>query len=129
MEMLAVRERWATLTNEALQLANLEVRVDHRALRAQSIAREPVPYMASASQRIEDGKQENEMGRAIAPVPGTGSLEKLEEVRRLAREKWLQLRDPGRATSKAAESAHTKTRDSQNDYGVGRTERDDDLAL
>jgi ATP-dependent exoDNAse (exonuclease V) alpha subunit len=50
VELLHVRERWATVTNEALRDANVEARVDHRSLRAQGIDREPglwiprVPY-------------------------------------------------------------------------------------
>ena len=49
-ELLHVRERWATVTNEAFRDANIEARVDHRSLRAQGIDREPglwiprVPY-------------------------------------------------------------------------------------
>jgi ATP-dependent exoDNAse (exonuclease V) alpha subunit len=49
-ELLYVRERWATVTNEALRDAHLAVRIDHRTLEAQGIAREPqlriprVPY-------------------------------------------------------------------------------------
>ena len=130
MEMLAVRERWATLTNEALQLANLEVRVDHRSLRAQAIDREPVPYTPIASQRSETRGQENDMERPIAHVPSMGSVDKLEEVRRLARQSWLQLRDSGRhATSAASELGRTKAHDSQNECDIDRNERDDDLAL
>ena len=41
-EFLALRERWAQLTNEALKEAGLSVRVDHRSLEAQGINREPV---------------------------------------------------------------------------------------
>jgi ATP-dependent exoDNAse (exonuclease V) alpha subunit len=128
-EMLAVRERWATLTNKALQMANLDVRVDHRRLRAQGIDREPVPYMAIASQRSENLGRENEMERAVARVSSTGSVDALEEVRRLARQSWLQLRDARCATSAAPESARTKAHDSQQECDVGRGERDDDLAL
>lgn len=49
-ELLHVRERWATVANEALRDAHVEARVDHRSLRAQGIDREPrlwiprVPY-------------------------------------------------------------------------------------
>lgn len=49
-ELFHVRERWATVTNEAFRDANIEARVDHRSLRAQGIDRQPglwiprVPY-------------------------------------------------------------------------------------
>jgi ATP-dependent exoDNAse (exonuclease V) alpha subunit len=41
-EYVALRERWATLTNEALREAGLETRVDHRALAAQGFDRQPM---------------------------------------------------------------------------------------
>ena len=128
-EMLAVRERWATMTNEALQLANLAVRIDHRSLRAQAIDQERVPYLPIASQHSENLGQQNEMERTVAGVLSMGSADKLEEVRRLARQSWLQLRDAGHASSAASESAHTNARDSQNKCDLGRKERDDDLAF
>ena len=40
-EYVAVRERWASLTNEAFREANVEARVDHRTLAAQGIDRPP----------------------------------------------------------------------------------------
>jgi hypothetical protein len=42
-EYLAIRERWAQVTNEALQEAGLAARVDHRGFARQGIDREPVP--------------------------------------------------------------------------------------
>lgn len=42
-DYLALRERWARVTNEALQAAGLSARVDHRSLAHQGIGREPVP--------------------------------------------------------------------------------------
>ena len=44
-EYVAVRERWASLTNEALREANIEARVDHRTLAAQGIDRQPVVHV------------------------------------------------------------------------------------
>ena len=40
-ELLHVRERWAAVTNEALQQADHAVRIDHRSLEAQGVDREP----------------------------------------------------------------------------------------
>jgi hypothetical protein len=40
-ELLLNRERWAQLTNESLREAGLDLRVDHRSLRARGIDREP----------------------------------------------------------------------------------------
>ncbi len=53
-ELLFVRERWATVTNEALRDAHVEARVDHRSLAAQGIDREPyprIPYAALEAER------------------------------------------------------------------------------
>ena len=52
-EFRFMRERWATLTNEALRDAGLEVRVDHRSLAAQGIDREPTPRIPVGALREE----------------------------------------------------------------------------
>ena len=44
-EYVAVRERWASLTNAAFQEANIEVRVDHRTLAAQGVERQPMVHI------------------------------------------------------------------------------------
>ena len=53
-EIKAVRQRWASLTNEALRSAGLSTRVDHRNLQAQGIDRIPrarLPYPAVLRER------------------------------------------------------------------------------
>jgi ATP-dependent exoDNAse (exonuclease V) alpha subunit len=52
-ELLHVRERWATVTNEALRQAHIAARVDHRTLEAQGIDREPRPYIPRAAFEME----------------------------------------------------------------------------
>jgi ATP-dependent exoDNAse (exonuclease V) alpha subunit len=52
-ELLHVRERWATVTNEALQEAHIATRVDHRSLEAQGIDREPQPQIPRAAFEME----------------------------------------------------------------------------
>jgi hypothetical protein len=42
-EYLALRERWAQVTNEALREAGLQLRVDHRSFARQGLNREPTP--------------------------------------------------------------------------------------
>lgn len=44
-EYVAIRERWASLTNAAFRQANIDVRVDHRTLAAQGIDRQPVVHV------------------------------------------------------------------------------------
>ena len=52
-ELLHVRERWATVTNQALEKAHVATRVDHRSLEAQGIDREPRPYIPKAAFEME----------------------------------------------------------------------------
>jgi hypothetical protein len=52
-EIATLRERWATLTNEALQAANIATRVDHRSLAAQGIARPAVLHIPMEFYRLE----------------------------------------------------------------------------
>ncbi|HME41225.1 MAG TPA: MobQ family relaxase [Steroidobacteraceae bacterium] len=52
-ELLHVRARWATLTNEALQQAHIAARIDHRTLEAQGIDREPQPSIPRAAFEME----------------------------------------------------------------------------
>jgi ATP-dependent exoDNAse (exonuclease V) alpha subunit len=52
-ELLHVRARWATVTNEALQDAHIAARVDHRTLEAQGIDREPRPQIPRAAFEME----------------------------------------------------------------------------
>src|SRR5215469_4036155 len=52
-EFVNIRERWATLTNEALQAANVAARVDHRSLAAQGIDREPLPNIPIMHLKME----------------------------------------------------------------------------
>jgi hypothetical protein len=64
-EFTAIRERWATITNEALRAANLEVRVDHRSLAAQGVDREPKPYIPFAAFKVEQAGKRSEVAEEI----------------------------------------------------------------
>ncbi len=52
-ELLHVRERWAAVTNEALQQAHHAARIDHRSLEAQGVDREPRPQIPRAAFEME----------------------------------------------------------------------------
>jgi ATP-dependent exoDNAse (exonuclease V) alpha subunit len=52
-EFINIRERWATLTNQALHDANVSARVDHRSLAAQGIDREPLPAIPLMHLKME----------------------------------------------------------------------------
>jgi len=64
-EFTAIRERWATITNEALKEANIEARVDHRSLVEQGIDREPGPHIPFAAFKIERAGKHSEVAEAI----------------------------------------------------------------
>ena len=113
-ELLHARERWATVTNEALREAQVDARVDHRSLAAQGIDREPRPYIPRAAFEIErqgyrsfvaermraehQARVEERLERAAvrensqAAANALARPQSLEDIRREARENWLRLR-------------------------------------
>jgi ATP-dependent exoDNAse (exonuclease V) alpha subunit len=136
-EMVAIRERWATLNNEALRAAGLDVRVDHRSLQAQGIDREPLPSIPFVAYQMERRGLRSEVAERIreryrarvaaraerqasadsvqtgdpaqAALPLLREVSGLEELRRRAREAWLQLRrealQPSEPRQKVADQA------------------------
>ena len=64
-EYLSLRERWATLVNEALREANLEARVDHRSLAAQGIDREPLPRIPLMQLKMEQRGLRSELAQRL----------------------------------------------------------------
>jgi hypothetical protein len=118
-EFTAIRERWATLTNETLKEANIEARVDHRSLAEQGVDREPKPHIPFAAYKIERAGKHSEVAESIRadytariqarqeraaeqtrtataerdqPTPGRAAPKNLEDIRREARENWLKMR-------------------------------------
>ena len=125
-EFINVRERWASLTNEALRAANLEARVDHRSLAAQGIDREPRPHIPLAHLRMEQRGVRSELAEKLragyrervtrrlaqgqqqrpAEPERAAAPPDLEEVRRRAREQWLRMRaEPEVAVAHGQEAA------------------------
>jgi ATP-dependent exoDNAse (exonuclease V) alpha subunit len=99
-EVIHTRERWATLANVALEHAQINARIDHRSLEAQGISREPQPVLPRAVYVMEQRGQFTQLGeqiraeyreRVIARAKHIAP-ESLEDVRRKAREEWVQLR-------------------------------------
>jgi ATP-dependent exoDNAse (exonuclease V) alpha subunit len=126
-ELLHVRERWATVTNEALYEADISARIDHRSLEAQGIDREPRPYIPRAAFEMErhgyrsvqaDRMREEYALRLQARLDKAPALksQSLEDIRREARENWLRMRQ---SRAQTAESAPAKPTDRS---------REDDLA-
>jgi ATP-dependent exoDNAse (exonuclease V) alpha subunit len=118
-EILTVRERWASLTNEALLQADVQARIDHRSLAAQGIDREPLPRIPMGAWHAEAGGHHSEiadriraayrarvearLARTVARPLDTHGGGNLEDIRRYARQSWLRLRQT--ETEKATEAA------------------------
>jgi hypothetical protein len=64
-ELLYVRERWATVTNEALRDAHVAARIDHRTLEAQGINREPTPHIPRQAFEMERRGYRSEVAERI----------------------------------------------------------------
>jgi ATP-dependent exoDNAse (exonuclease V) alpha subunit len=122
-ELLHVRERWAIVTNEALQEAHIAARVDHRSLQQQGIDREPRPYLPKAVFEMErhgyrtvvgDRMREQYQARVEARLTKTADSQpqlakSSDEVRREARENWLKMRESSQP--KALDAAAARSRD------------------
>ena len=79
-EFTAIRERWATITNEALKEANIEARVDHRSLAEQGIDREPGPHIPFAVYKIERAGKHSEVAESIRADYNAKVQERLERA-------------------------------------------------
>jgi single-stranded DNA-binding protein len=163
-EFINVRERWATLTNEALRDAHVDARIDHRSLAAQGIDREPLPaiplmhlkmeqrglqsglaehlraqYRDSVARRLENTAAgvaqaiEPPVERAVgSSTDAPGGSTDVEQIRRRAREAWLQLR----ATEQQAPNGQSFEKRPGSKLDVGERDAtapsrspEDDLAL
>jgi ATP-dependent exoDNAse (exonuclease V) alpha subunit len=116
-ELLHVRERWANVTNEALQEASIAARVDHRTLQQQGIDREPQPYIPKDVFEMErhgyrtfvgDRLREQYQARVDARLAQSAS-KSADDLRREARENWLRMRE--RAKQNSVEPTLSRSRD------------------
>lgn len=146
-EFFIVRERWATVTNQALEAAHIAARIDHRSLTAQGIDREPRPYIPRAAFELERhgqrsfvaermrhdyeqrvvARQERVAAVAFAPILQAEVPQPqrdLETVRRDARESWLRLRQAQLQAQAQPEGERDRKPDRDRNAGYGR---DDDF--
>jgi len=114
-EVIAIRERWAAATNAGLAAAHIDARVDHRSLEAQGIDRDPLPSIPRAVIEMERRGERSVVGErlreehrlrtaaraqvhaaqaaaAAAESPRPAVRTDLDEIRRRARESWLEMR-------------------------------------
>jgi hypothetical protein len=107
-EYLGLRERWATLTNEALREAGIEQRVDHRSLAAQGISREPTTTIPEKVFYAERKRGPSTAGAAIrARALERAEARRLgpEELARVLAEQKAALRQQARQDFAWRESA------------------------
>ena len=127
-ELLHVRERWANVTNEALEEAQVAARVDHRSLAAQGIDREPVlwiphtafemerqGYRSVVAERIREQHHERAQARLESDAQHSAPKD-LEAIRREARDNWLRLR----SAEERAQAASGTDLDGERDLDLGR---------
>ncbi|HUK03275.1 MAG TPA: MobA/MobL family protein [Steroidobacteraceae bacterium] len=122
-ELIALRERWADLTNQALRDAGVAARVSHLSLKAQGITREPrlqLPRAAYQMERRGTLSIAGERARALArdrlrEDPST----KVERIRAAARERWLESRRAPAETreSDSPEQKPSIRKEPENDLG------------
>jgi hypothetical protein len=62
---MAIRERWATLVNDAFREAGLEARVDHRTNAPPGVERLPMPNIPRGAIRMERRGQRSEIAERI----------------------------------------------------------------
>jgi MobA/MobL family len=85
-EFRTLRARWSELTNEALQAANSEARVDHRSLQARGIDREPTPYLPRSALAAERRGERSEVAERIRERQRRRFSERKERMERAAPE-------------------------------------------
>jgi ATP-dependent exoDNAse (exonuclease V) alpha subunit len=151
-EIKAIRERLASLTNDAYKTAGLDLRVDPRTLAAQGIDREPmrqIPFGLYQMQRRQVRRETLErlsaqyrerIGAQVRNAehqdlvsssdsaertlsPAVAGTPGAEEVRRRARESWLALR------REALDAANTSGAEPQSASPSPAAARDEDLGL
>jgi ATP-dependent exoDNAse (exonuclease V) alpha subunit len=138
-EFLQVRERWASLTNEALRAANISARIDHRSLADQGADREPRPAIPIMHLKMEQRGVRSEYAerlraqyrervasreaRAAPPAPAKEpavAQPDLAQIRREAREAWLRLRAQEAAGTRAAAAQEAEPRAPEPEDGFAR---------
>ena len=133
-ELLHVRERWASATNEALKEAHVAARIDHRTLQAQGIDREPrlhIPraafemerhgYRSDLAERLREEYQarvEARLQGAAQPATPVAAPKSSDEIQKQAIENWLRYRKERIDAPAEAEPTEGAKRSRGNDYSL-----------
>jgi ATP-dependent exoDNAse (exonuclease V) alpha subunit len=123
-EYVKVRERWATLTNDALREANVAARIDHRSLAAQGVDREPGPSIPLMHLKMEQRGVSSEVAERLR----TEYRERVQ--RRLQRSaERSESEAAGKATTERAQPSATPTAQTNDLEEVRRQAREAWLCL
>lgn len=85
-EILTIRERWAGLTNRALEAAHRLERIDHRSLKDQGMDRAPTHHKGPAVAAIEARGERSIVAERMRAEEVAARLEKAAELGRASRE-------------------------------------------
>jgi hypothetical protein len=148
-ELIMIRERWATLTNEAFRAAGIDERVDHRSLKAMGVNREPMPHIPYFAYKLERRGMRSEVAQHIRenyrsrlaaraalgqptdafgpriPSPESSAVD-IEDMRRRSRAAWLRLR--GEALQRNAEHSAAASQDRASNHTQAQPVAAPDLA-
>jgi len=124
-EFTAIRERWATITNEALKAAQIEARVDHRSLAEQGIDREPKPHIPFAAFKIERAGKHSEVAESIRADYAARVQARAEHAAQKAADASVAPPTPNAAsTTSAAPANEPANRDPHSHQPVRKTMED-----
>jgi len=88
-QLTAIRGFWADLQNEKFRELGLDIRVDHRSLKAQGIEREPTTHLGPAVSGMHRRGMDTQVGRRIAQEQRRAAqlrIDRLAQIRQLERE-------------------------------------------
>jgi hypothetical protein len=113
-EYLAIRERWAHVTNEAFRQAGLKIRIDHRSFKQQGVNREPTPIVPA---KVFYAERQSQAGSAAGDAIRAAYRERVEarakgpsELARVLRNQQAQLKERAQADFKRKAAQPRKIR-------------------
>jgi hypothetical protein len=96
-DYLAIRERWAQVTNDALRQAGLDMRIDHRSYKDQGVNREPTPTIPEkvfyAERKLQAGTAAGDAIRARYRERVEARAKGEAELSRVLRKQQAQMKE------------------------------------
>ena len=113
-DYLAIRERWAQVTNDALRQAGLDMRIDHRSYKDQGVNREPTPTIPEkvfyAERKLRAGTAAGDAIRARYRERVEARAKGEAELSRVLRKQQAQMKERALENSKRRDGQPQKTR-------------------